>query len=129
MLYRSSRIKHLVHAGLRRQKHVFWHLELFSARQSYIYSLSTFRLTFLNRHIIVWFSWIFSISEIYWKDRNAGQLVFWKPWPAVELKNVSSVTKHAYCFVFWAQRKPNAILDIYKAFQDRFTFLNLHTII
>ena len=40
-------------------------------------------LTFLNRHIcaIVWFSRIFSICEIYWKDRTAGHLVFWKPWP------------------------------------------------
>ena len=47
--------------------------------------LSTFRL-FLNRHIIVWFSWIISICEIYGEYRTAGHLVFWKPWPAVELK-------------------------------------------
>ena len=39
------------------------------------------RLTFLNRHMIVWFSWIFSICETYWKGRTAGHLVFWKPWP------------------------------------------------
>ena len=60
----------MVYAGLRKRKQfVLWHLELFSARlpvkvlktlndrQSYIHS--TFRLTFLNRHMIVWFSWIF----------------------------------------------------------------------
>ena len=53
----------------------FSHLERFSARlpvkvfktlnerQSYI--LSTFCLTFLNRHMIVWFSWIISICEIF----------------------------------------------------------------
>ena len=46
--------------------------------------------------------------------------MFWKPWPAVELKKVLSVTKHG--FVFWAQRKPNTRLEIYKAFQDRLTF-------
>ena len=38
--------------------------------------------------------------EIYWEYRTAGHLVFWKPWPAVELKKVLSVTKHS--FVFWA---------------------------
>ena len=32
-------------------------------------------------------------------------------------------------FVFWANRKPNAILEIYKAFQDRLTSLNRHTIV
>ena len=54
--------------------------ELFSARlpvkvlktlndwQSYI--LGKFRLTFLNRHMIVWFSWIFSICEIYGEYRK-----------------------------------------------------------
>ena len=65
--------------------------------------------------------------EIYWEYRTAGHLVFWKPWPAVELKKVLSVTKHG--FVFWAQRKPNARLEIYKAFQDRLTFLNRHMIV
>ena len=56
-------------------------IELFSARlpvtvfktlndrQSYI--LSTFCLTFLDRHIIVWFSWIISICEIYGEYRTA----------------------------------------------------------
>ena len=44
-----------------------------------------------------------------------------------KLKKVLSVTKHG--FVFRAQRKPNASLEIYKAFQDRLTFLNLHMII
>ena len=33
-----------------------------------------------------------------------------------------AVTKHG--FLFWAQRKPNARLEIYKAFQDRLTILN-----
>ena len=36
----------------------------------------------------------------------------------------SCVTKHG--FVFWAQRKPNAKLEIYKAFQNRLTFVNQH---
>ena len=53
--------------------------------------------------------------------RTAGHLVFWKLWPAVELKNVLSVTKHG--FVFWAQRKPNAILEIYKHFRIAWLFL------
>ena len=39
-----------------------------------------------------------------------------------KLKNILSVTKHG--FVFWAQCKPNTKLEIYKAFQDRLTFLN-----
>ena len=38
--------------------------------------------------------------EICWEYRTARNLVFWKPWPAVELKKVLSVTKHG--FVFWA---------------------------
>ena len=38
-----------------------------------------------------------------------------------EAEKVSSVTKRG--FVFCAQRKPNAKLEIYKAFQDRLTFL------
>ena len=53
--------------------------------------------------------------------------VFWKLWPAVELKKVLSVTKHG--FVFWARRKPNARLEIYIAFQDRLTCLNRHMIV
>ena len=44
-----------------------------------------------------------------------------------KLKKVLSVTKHG--FVFWAQRKPNAKLEIYKVFQDRLTFLNRHMIV
>ena len=39
-----------------------------------------------------------------------------------KLKKILSVTKHG--FVFWAQCKPNTKLEIYKAFQDRLTFLN-----
>ena len=66
-------------------------------------------------------------SEMYWEYGTAGHLVFSTPWPAVELKEVLSVTKHG--FVFWAQRKPNARLEIYKAFQDRLTFLNRHMIV
>jgi len=42
--------------------------------------------------------------------------------PAVDLKKVLSVTKHG--FVFSAQRKPNARLEIYKVFLDRLIFLN-----
>ena len=58
---------------------------------------------------------------------TAGHLVFSTPWPAVELEKVLSVTKHG--FVFWTQRKPNSILEIYKAFQDRLTSLNRHMIV
>ena len=58
-----------------------------------------------SRLMIVQNGWIFSICGIYSEYGTAGQLVFWKPWPAVELKKVLSVTKHG--FVFWAQRKPN----------------------
>ena len=29
-----------------------------------------------SQHMIVWFSWIFSICETYWKYRTAGHLVF-----------------------------------------------------
>ena len=38
--------------------------------------------------------WMFSICEIYWEYGTADHLVFWKCWPAVELKKVLSVTKH-----------------------------------
>ena len=75
-----------------------------------------------SRLMIVDNGWIFSICEIYCEYGTAGHLVFWKLWPAVELKKVLGVTKHA--FVFWAQRKPNIRLEIYKAFQDRLTCLN-----
>ena len=44
-----------------------------------------------------------------------------------KLKKVPSVTKHG--FVFRAQRKPNAKLEIYKAFQDRLTCLNRHMLV
>ena len=47
--------------------------------------------------------------------------------PAVDLKKVLSVTKH--CFVFWGQRQANATIEIYKAFQERLTFLNRHMIV
>ena len=59
---------------------------------------------------------IFRFCEIYEEYRTAGHLVFWKPWPAVELEKVLSVTKHS--FVFWVHRKSNTRLEIYKAFQD-----------
>ena len=35
---------------------------------------STFRCTFLNRHMIVWFSWIISICEIYGEYGTADHL-------------------------------------------------------
>ena len=72
--------------------------------------------------IVSVFSWIFAVCEIYWKYKTAGHLMFWKPWPVVDLKKVPSVTKDS--FVFWAQRKLNAKLEIYEAFQDRLTFFN-----
>ena len=76
------------------------------------------------------YGWLFSICEIYWKYRTAGHLVFWKSWPAVDLKKVLSVTKHG--FLFWAQLGPFKsffTLEIYKAFQDRLTFLNRHMVV
>ena len=42
-------------------------------------------------------------------------------------EKVLSVTKHG--FVFGAQHKPNATLEIYAAFQDCLTFLNRHMIV
>ena len=60
------------------------------------------RLTFLNRHMIVWFSWIFSICEIYWKGRTAGHLVFWKPWPVTGHR----ATAILYCRFFSSKRDP-----------------------
>ena len=51
-----------------------------------IYRAFQDRLTFLNRHMIVWLGWDPWISQIYWKCRTANYLVFWKPWPAVDLK-------------------------------------------
>ena len=61
-----------------------------------------------------WKNEICRFCEVYWEYRAAGHLEFWKPWAAVELKKVLSVTKHG--FVFWAQRKPNTRLEIHKAF-------------
>ena len=86
-----------------------------------------FAWLFLNRHMIVWFSWIISICKIYGEYRTAGHLVFSTSSPTVELKKIPSVTKHG--FVFSAQCEPNIILEIYKAFQDRLTFLNRHMIV
>ena len=50
---------------------------------------------------------------------TVGQGVENIKWPAVPI----------FSFVFWAHRKPNAILEIYEAFQDRLTFLNRHIIV
>ena len=54
--------------------------------------------------------------------------MFSKPWPAVELKKVVSVTNMVQNPEPW-QRKPNAMLKIYKAFEDSLTFLNWHMIL
>ena len=64
-----------------------------------------FAWLFLNRHMMVWFSWIISICEIYGEYRTAGHLVFWKPWKAVELKKVVSV-KPWFCLLSpaWTKR-------------------------
>ena len=45
-----------------------------------------------SRPIIVQSSRIFSICEIYWEYGITSHLVFWKSWPAVDLKKVLSVT-------------------------------------
>ena len=58
----------------------------------------------------VWFTLGFEDER-----ENIGlHLVLSTTWLVVELKKVLSVTKQR--FVFWAQRKPNARLEIYKAF-------------
>ena len=64
----------------------------------FLRSIKHFRAgSFLDRNMIVWFSWICWISEIYWKDRTAGHLVFWKPWPARSRAEKSiSVVKHGF---------------------------------
>ena len=105
--------------GLRKRNHVLWPLELFSA-SSFLVPLSS-----LSAFLFPLSSFLFPLSSFLFPP--AGHLVFWKSWPSVDLKKVLSVTKHG--FVFWAQRKPNARLEIYKAFQDRLTFLNRHTIV
>ena len=140
--------------GLRKRNHVLWPLELFSA-SSFLFLLSSFS-SFLCRFSSFLFplssflfplsSFLFPLSSFLFPlsafrfplsafpteatllaGQTVGHLVFWQSWPAVDLKKVVSVTK--YGFVFWAQREPNARLEIYKAFQDRLTFLNRHTIV
>ena len=53
-------------------------LKTLNDRQSYIHS--TFRLTFLHRHMIVWFSWIISICEIHGEYRTAVLYSSWITW-------------------------------------------------
>ena len=65
---------------------------------------------------------------MYWEYRTAGHLVFWTALTGSRAEKSSKGHK-TIGFVFWAQRKPIAILEIYKAFQDRLTFLNRHMII
>ena len=74
----------LVYAGLRKRNHVLWHLELFSAfSSSFLFPPSSFLLPLS--------SFLFP---------TASHLVFWKSWPAVDLKKFVTVAKHG--FVFWA---------------------------
>ena len=75
-----------------------------------IYKAFQDRLTFLNGHMIVWFSLIFSICEIYWKERTAGHLVFWKPWPVT---GHIATAKSKYGSIKWKfeARKINSKLD------------------
>ena len=56
------------------------------------------------------------------KTKTAGHLVFWKDWPAVDLKKAPRVTNMV------SSSEP---IDIYKAFldQDRLTLLNRHMIV
>ena len=92
------------------------------------HGLWMFVTIFCPKHGVTGDVWRHNIYEIYWEYRTTGHLAeFWKPWPAVELKTVLSVTKHG--FVCWAQRKPNTRLEIYNAFQDRLTCLNRHMIV
>ena len=119
--------------GLRKRNHVLWPLELFSA-SSFLFPLSSFSafLFPLSSFLFPLSSFLFPLSAFPTEatllaGHTVGHLVFWQSWPAVDLKKVESVTK--YGFVFWAQRERNARLEIYKAFQDRLTFLNRHTIV
>ena len=134
-------LKNSVYAGLRKRNHVLWHLELFSARllvkvfktlnEKSSHKLVSSRISgsldsFYNPHVIVWFSWIFSICEIYGEYRDCRSCSVFNTLTGSRAEKVLSVTKHG--FVFWAQRKPNTRLEISKAFQDWLTFLNRHTV-
>jgi len=83
---------------------------------SKLYKAFQDHLNFLNRHMIVWIGWNSSFSQIYYKCRTAGHLVFWKSLPAVDRKNVSTVTKHH--FVFWALTKHFRIAELFLSTYD-----------
>ena len=65
--------------------------------------------------MIVWFSWIISICEIYGEYRTEGHNSVLKTVTGSRAEKSSKGHK-TIGFVFWAQRKPIAILEIYKAF-------------
>ena len=69
-----------------------------------------------SRLMIVQNGWISSICEIYWEYGTAGHLVFWKPWPAVELKKVLSVTT--------SEPSVNQTLDLRSIKHFRIAWLN-----
>ena len=68
--------------------------------QCYILSNDDMIYTFVNIYIVFvtpvmddMMTWM-----TYREYGTAGHLVFWKPWPAVKLKKVLSVTKHTFVF-------------------------------
>ena len=70
------------------------------------------RFAFLNRQITVWISWVFSICEIYWKDRTAGHLVFWKPWPVTgHIGHIG--TAKQICVIWYSSRQKQITLSVY----------------
>ena len=107
--------------GSRRRNHVFWHLELFSGRLPVVNTQNDLQSTLLAESLRSFLDNSGKGKEERGKrkeERGKRKEESGKR----KLKKVLSVTKHG--IVFWAQRKPNAKLEIYKAFQYRSTFLN-----
>ena len=76
--------------------------------------------------VFVLFHW--SDCEIYWEYRTAGHLVFWKLWPAVELKNVLSLQYVSQNTVSSSEPSVNQTLDL-RSIKHRLTWLNRHMIV
>ena len=78
-------------------------------------SIKHFRIAslfFIDIIMIVWLSSVFSICECffwYWKDRTAGHLVFWKPWPVtgqIATANYKTLS-HIVIFTLSVHLKPH----------------------
>ena len=67
-----------------------------SVNQTLEYKAFQDYLTFVNRHMIVWFSKISPICQIYWTERTVGHLVFWKLWPVTG--HIATAKNRSCCF-------------------------------